>query len=117
MTNSKKKIEGRVFVLQKQRRYDTTSVKLYSNKIFYIVRDEHINPFDTYSLIELIKHRLKEGYFDPEKDFICLTGSSVLLSLFLATLVRIYGVTDVFKMLIFDACRNKYQLRLVNFGE
>jgi len=110
-------MKPRVFVLQKQQRYDTSAVKYYSKDIVYIIDNEHINPFDTHGFIELVRHRLIMEDFNPNLDFICLTGSSILLSLFLATLVRQYAYQNQFKVLIFDAIKSHYKLRLLNLGE
>lgn len=109
-------MEPRVFILQRQNRYDIGAVKYYSPDLIYIIEREHINPFDTFGFIELIQHRLIVEKFNPEKDFICLTGSSILLALFLATLVRDYHLYDQFKVLIFDAKTSKYTLRILNLG-
>lgn len=110
-------MKPRVFILQDQRnsRYDISGVKYYSNELIYIIGSERINPFDIYEFIELVQHRLVMEAFHPEKDFICLTGSSVLLSLFLAAIVRKYTYVDQFKVLIFDAKKNRYKLRMLNF--
>ena len=109
-------MEPRVFVLQTQKRYDISAVKYYSKEIVYVLRDEHINPFDTDGFIELIKHRLIMEKFDPNKDFICLTGSSILLSLFIATIVWFTNGYSNLKVLMFDAKTTKYKLRILNFG-
>lgn len=107
------KKEPRVFVLQKQTKYDVSAAKYYTKSFVYIADNEKISPFDTYALIELIEHKLKVADFDPDVDFICLTGASVLLSLFLATIVRKYSMSTTFKLLIYDARKSKYQLRLM----
>jgi len=108
-------MEPRVFVLQTQKRYDISAVEYYSKQLIYVLRDEHINPFDTAGFIELIKHRLIMEHFDPNKDFICLTGSSILLSLFMATVVWHANYQNI-KVLMFDAKTTKYNLRILNFG-
>ena len=104
----------RVFVLQKQSRYDVSAVKYYSSDIVYIADGENLNPFDTDLFAELVSHKLKMANFDADHDFICLTGSSVLLSIFLAILVRQFPYNSQFKILVYDARRSKYQLRLLN---
>ena len=109
-------MKPRIFILQDQSRYDISAVKYYSDKLVYIINQERINPFDINEFIELIRHRLIMDNFNPGVDFICLTGSSILLSLFLATLVRKYTYTSQFKVLIYDARNNKYKLRMLNFG-
>jgi len=106
----------RIFILQSQSRYDISAVKYYSKELVYIIKQERINPFDINDFTELVKHRLIMENFNPEIDFICLTGSSVLLSLFLAIIVRKYTYCSQFKILIFDAATNKYKLRMLNFG-
>ena len=110
-------MEARVFILQAQKRYDISAVKYYSKNLVYILKEEHISPFDTYGYIDLITHRLKEENFNPRKDFICLTGGSILLSIFLATLTRHFVYESQFKVLIFDARNNKYKLRILDLGE
>lgn len=111
-------MKPRVFILQDQRnsRYDISGVKYYSNELVYIINSERINPFDIDEFIELIKHRLIMEEFDPVADFICLTGSSVLLSLFLAVIVKHTNGYFNLKILIYDARNNKYKLRMLNFG-
>lgn len=106
----------RVFILQEQSRYDVSAVKYYSDKFVYIVSRERIDPFDIYEFTELVNHRLIMEEFNPEKDFICLTGSPILLSMFLAVLVRKYAYVDQFKVLIYDARNSKYKLRMLNFS-
>ena len=111
-------MKPRVFILQDQlnSRYDISGVKYYSNKLIYIINREHINPFDIDEFVELVKHRFIMEDFNPEIDFICLTGSSILLSLFLAIIVRKYAYAGQFKVLMYDARNNKYKLRMLNFG-
>ena len=104
--------EPKVFILQKQKRYDTSAVKCYSKHPIYIIDQEYINPFDTTGFMELVRHRLIMETFDPNIDFICLTGSSILLSLFLAAVVKEYTYSNI-KLLIFDARHNKYRLRIL----
>jgi len=113
----KSKPKPRVFVLQKQQRYDISAVKYYSKEIIYIIKDEHINPFDTGGFTELVRHRLIMEDFNPDLDFVCLTGSSILLSLFLAVLVKQRNFDDQFKVLMFDAKKSQYKLRILNLGE
>jgi len=108
------KKEQRVIVLQKQSRYDVSAVKYYSSDIVYIAEQENLSPFDTVPFAELVVHKLKMCQFDPANDFICLTGSSVLLSMFLAILVREYPFDTQFKILVYDARKSKYQLRMLN---
>lgn len=112
-------MKSRVFILQDQRnsRYDISSVKYYSKELIYVIDNERINPFDINEFTELIKHRFIMENFNPEKDFICLTGSSVLLSVFLAVIVMKYSYAGQFKVLIYDARNNKYKLRMLSFGE
>ena len=109
-------MESRVFVLQRQKRYDISAVEYYSKELVYVLNDEHINPFDTNGFVELIKHRLIMEHFDPNKDFICLTGSSVLLSLFMAIVIWYTNGYSNIKVLMFDAKTTKYKLRILNFG-
>ena len=109
-------MKPRVFILQDQSKYDISAVKYYSNKLVFIVDRERINPFDIYEFTSLIKHRLTVEHFNPEIDLICLTGSSIMLSLFLATIVHWTNGYSNLKVLIYDARNSKYKLRILNFG-
>lgn len=111
-------MKSRVFILQDQRnsRYDISGVKYYSKELVYVMDNERVNPFDINEFTELVRHRLIMENFNPEKDFICLTGSSILLSVFLAAIVRKCTYACQFKVLIFDAKKNQYKLRMLNFG-
>lgn len=114
--SSKTEAKARVFVLQNQnqKRYDISAVKYYSDEIVYVIGNiEHISPFDTPAFIDLVTHRLIMENFNPEIDFICLTGSSILLSLFAAILGSRYSYANL-KVLMFDARNNNYKLRLLN---
>ena len=113
MRNIKK---PRVFILQNQSRYDVSDAKYYSDKFVYIINQERINPFDIDEFIELVNHRLTMEKFNPEIDFICLTGSSILLSLFLASIVKWTNGYSNLKILIYDSRNSKYKLRMLNFG-
>lgn len=116
MDKNDNKNKQRVFVLQEHGKYNVDAVKYYSKEIVYIVQEERINPFDTFSLIELIWHRLKVEKFNPHDDFICLTGSSVLLALYLSVITRYCSHCEQFKVLIYDAKKNNYKLRMINLG-
>lgn len=113
--DSRKEKTPRVFVLQKQSRYDVSAVEAYSTEIVYIADRETLSPFDTYGLIELIKHVLVVNDFDIKKDFICLTGQSVLLAIFLSVFVHMFHYGHL-RTLMFDARHNKYTLRILDFG-
>lgn len=102
----------KVFILQKQTRYDTSAVKSFSSYPVYIINQEHISPFDNAGFMDLVKHRLIMEKFDPDTDFICLTGSSVLLALFLAAVVQGNAYRNL-KLLMFDARNHKYRLRIL----
>ena len=104
----------RVFVLQKQSRYDVSAVDAYSKDIIYIADRETISPFDTFGLIELIEHKLIIENFRPAIDYICLTGPSVLLAIFLATFVSLFHYQSL-RTLMFDARHNKYTIRMLEF--
>lgn len=107
--------KSRVFVLQRHSRYDISAVKSYSKEIVYVIDDEKVSPFDTLGFTELVKHKIIMNDFDPQKDFICLTGPSILLALFLAACVHKFHYGGI-KVLIFDSRQNKYKLRILELG-
>jgi len=103
----------RVFILQVNSKYDVSAAKAYGHLIWLV--DEYLNPFDTDKFISTVKRQLYDvNKFDAKKDVICLTGSSILVALFLAIVAHHHKNVSV---LLFDAETNKYKLRILSFGK
>jgi hypothetical protein len=99
----------RVFVLQINGKYDVSAAKSYG-QIVYLV-SSRLNPFDLDKFVGTVEYELYSTYkFDAKKDAICLTGSSILVALFLAVLAHHHKKINV---LLFDAKTSKYRLRIL----
>lgn len=65
----------------------------------------HLSPFEGDEIMRNIRLGLKRNQYDPEKDYLVLTGNSVVLAYTMAVFVTEF---PKFKMLIFDARNSLY---------
>jgi hypothetical protein len=75
------------------------------------VCEEHLNPFSPDKCIEALMVGLSEENFDPEVDYICMTGQSLILAYTLSAAIFVYGRVNI---LLFDATTNNYKMRVVS---
>ena len=97
---------SRVYLFDPGVRFNTNSASSYGE----VVRayPEGISLFNTDQLTAVIFDTLRR--FDPDEDFITLTGNNVVLSLAVALALSAYGRV---KLLIFDARTSKYVERTI----
>ena len=74
---------------------------------------EQINPFACETAITKIKNGLKRLEYDPEIDYLCLTGQVLTVAMFLAVAVQEYGEVTV---LAFHA-KDGYKTRVFNVAD
>lgn len=67
-----------------------------------------INPFKTGAAIEEICERLAQLEYDPDRDFVAMTGGTLLVTLLVLAVVARHGRV---KVLFFDAVNNTYVVR------
>jgi len=102
----------RIFILQINSKYDVSAAKTYG-QIIYLVNGP-LNPFDTDAFVSAVEYELYTTCkFNAKKDVICLTGSSILVAMFLAVVARRHKKIN---MLLFDAKISKYRLRVLSFS-
>lgn len=104
-------MKKRVFLPIANDRYDTSLAKEYGD--IYVLHDGHLNPFNTNECICLLKNALIERDFDPKKDYLCMTGQSLVLSLCLAVVTSVHKRVNI---LLFDATTNMYRCRVVDLS-
>ncbi len=97
----------RVFQIEATPRFNTVGVLKYGT-LFAAFREGEFKPF-THGEKEILA-ALRYDAFNPETDYICLTGPVINVSLFLATIVANYD--GPFKILMFNANSSKYDERL-----
>lgn len=95
----------RIFILQRSNKYNVSAAEAYGEVIYLI--EDYLSPFNPDETIQRIRDRLKRINFDPNSDAIALTGTSILISLFLSILTYDY---KKIKVLLFDARTEKYKL-------
>lgn len=99
----------RVFFLQGSDRFNTEPANRYGERVFLFTSDlpSPLNPSGvaTHGL-----QRMEELRFNPEEDYVALTGPVVPLVVFISALVATYG-DHALRFLIFDARHGTYQER------
>lgn len=99
----------RVFVPQISQKFDMGDAKRYGTIV--PLTEERIDPLNPPSVVSLFISQLENLDFDPEKDYVCLTGSQLVTAMFLAVLSARY---EELKLLIFDSRNSSYCVRLFN---
>ncbi len=90
-------------------RYDISGAKEFG-EIIYISNRERFEDFE--ELGALILQRLHEESFDPDVDYVAMTGSSVLIPILLGVVLAEYGKV---KMLTYSFPKKNYLEREVSW--
>ena len=97
----------RVFLVEKNPRFDVDPAKEFGELVFLKVSS---SPFNTDAFMSDVKAQLEEQKFDPFKDSVALTGNALAIALFLSVCTTQYEQTRV---LMFSAATNKYRERMI----
>lgn len=100
---------AQVIVPEASTRYNTDPAREYGELAY--LTDRRVDPMNPEGVVSLFRSRLMDLHFDPEEDFICLTGHQLVTALFLAVAVSDYGAVRV---LMFDARTSKYRERVLD---
>lgn len=103
--------EARVFQVAPHSRYNTEGAKEFG-EIVYLMEDIRISPLRPEELISVIFRRLAELEYDPDIDFVVLTGGQYLVIIMSDCISYLYGS---YKALLFDAHAGGYVCRHLNF--
>lgn len=96
--------EPRVFLVEKNARFDITGLAKFGTAVF-LCEDGDWNPMNTGLYPSLIRKAMESFEFRPESDFVCLTGQNMKVAMFLAVMASDF---DDLRLLIFDASRSAY---------
>ena len=102
-------MQPRVFFVTHSQRFNTRSADRFGKAVF-VMDDDTVSPFQTDRILRSIESRLQDEKFDPDNDFVALTGAHVFVALFLAHAVARYSSV---KALLFDAKSSRYQERII----
>lgn len=100
MSNKK----SRVFFASRNQRFDVTAAEPFGEIVYLFERDRP-SPLRTQKVYDGILERMLSNDFDPNLDYIVLTGPNVYVAVLLAVAVAEFGGT---KMLVFDAPNDRY---------
>ena len=95
-----------VFLANQNNKFDLSTLSPYGDTRFLV--DGYMNPFNTDTCLRQLKEGLE--YFDPEKDWLCLTGNMMLVSFMVMVA---YEKFDTFKVLLFDSQHSNYRERVI----
>jgi hypothetical protein len=73
---------------------------------------QRANPLSTEETVRMFCDALEEHKFDPDTDWICLSGKAATLCLLCAAVSALY---DKLPLLIFDARNSTYAERTINW--
>lgn len=99
----------RTFIFANNDRFNTDNVVGFGDRK-YIFRDRR-SPFNVDDIIIDVWAKLIEEKFDPENDFIVLTGPMISVAVLLIAISSRY---PRFKLLMFDAAQSKYRERIID---
>ena len=97
---------GKVFLAESAGNFDLSGAQPFG-KIVWI--SDRLSPFRVKNTVQVLTQGLKDLNFNPEEDYICLTGRSVVIAMFLAIAARHYGLI---KILVYDARNGSYEQRM-----
>jgi hypothetical protein len=96
---------GKVFLAESARNFDLSGAQQYGETVELTDR---LSPFRVKNTVQVLLRGLADAGFDPEKDYICLTGRSVIVAMFLALAAGHYGAVNI---LVYDARNATYERR------
>ncbi len=98
---------ARVFLPEQSKDFNLKDASRYGDIAF--LSDHRLNPFNPIQLAEDFVRSLKQVNFDPNKDYICMTGKTLILSVMFAVVCSRH---KKFNILIFDARNSTYAERI-----
>lgn len=96
-------IMARVFIPVANNRFDIEQAKVFGDIVY--LSKVHIPPFLIERTSDAMLAGIKREKFDPDNDFLALTGNSITLALCLATFAVQF---PKIKILLFDATTSMY---------
>lgn len=96
----------RVFIVVRNSRFDVTPAEEFG-RVEYVFDDDSVSPFSQ-SVTDDIARRLRDANFDPERDYIALTGPTIMVSLLVGVAMSSW---PSIRTLLFDARKEGYRER------
>ena len=97
--------DSRVVFVHPNRRFNVEDARSFGRLVFLFENQRGIDHMNPGMVLRRLQEALDREDFDPENDFVAVTGSSVLLSLLMVVLGRRYGKI---RLLIWDHRTESY---------
>lgn len=97
----------RVIIAEQTSRFDLSSATRYGEIV--CLSDVVLNPFTVEGVVGIFTHRLNELNFNPERDYVCLTGAQLIVPLMVGVVA---GLHPTFRVLMFHAQTSDYRVRV-----
>ena len=100
---------NRVIFATDRLRLDVSSAEEHGEIVYLLTGDEQPSPFRPENVVDDFTNRLDELEFNPERDYIALSGPAFLTSMLLATVCK--RCDRHVNVLLFDATNDRYVSR------
>lgn len=91
--------------------HDLSSAQTYGD--LEVATDERLSPLNPETISQILNAKFESMNFDPDQDFVCMSGNVVVLSVMVAVCANRYGIVP---MLIFDARNSRYVTRILELS-
>jgi hypothetical protein len=95
-----------VFLANPNNRYDLSALEPYGDLEF--ITKDYLNPFNTEDCINSLRAGLER--FNPEKDYLCMTGNLQVIAFMLMIATQMY---PTLRILMFDSVNSNYRERVI----
>lgn len=102
---------ARAFFIVEPSGVSTEAAEKFGERVFLFT--EFVNPFSVEKLMRETKERLELAEYDPDTDYIVLTGPCIHVSLFVGLVLLEWSRA---KLLLFDAPNSDYKERNIREG-
>lgn len=97
---------NRVFLVEPNNRYDLRAAESFG-RLVYVV--DKLNPYNTTDSAQQLLDGLKANNFNPQEDFLCLTGHTLPVAFLLSMASELYGSV---RLLMFESRTSTYRERV-----
>ena len=98
--------KARVFFVGRSDRFQTNAAEEFGERTFLRITT---NPLETADFMREVVAELERERFNPDEDFVAMTGPALDLALFVGTIFGLWGDMNL-KILVFEARRDRYRL-------
>jgi hypothetical protein len=105
-------VKPRIFLVEQNPRFDLSDASRFG-EVEYL-SPVSINPLNTQQAFDWLTERFLNCDFDSDRDFLCMTGQGIMLSIALSAALLLFPSLN---LLVFDARSSKYVERQITRTE